>query len=311
MPFMVADSPSEIGRSSFGPARPPGRRRQAGLVSGRGYSGLLDLSRLGGQPLVARRAGGRVRRTVLSHEPIRRAGDRARRAVDFYSKGLARLEGRWAGQGVQGLEYLDLEHPYAADLDIFGAGSLFERLCTARTRAGEETLASWLLKPATPATIRERHEAVAELRPRLDLREDLELLGVDVRGGIDPACAAEWSTGDRVFRGKTVFFVASILGVLGTAALVVWIAWNTLAFLLVMIAVDAVFGQIVSGRVKTVPGRRRSSNSRPHLALGAAPRLERESFQSALLQRLVKSLETDGLTASSPDSPAGPAARCA
>jgi hypothetical protein len=59
---------------------------------------------------------------ALSHEPIRRAGDRARRAVDFYAKGLARLEGRWAGQGVRGLDYLDLEHPYAADLDLFGEG---------------------------------------------------------------------------------------------------------------------------------------------------------------------------------------------
>ena len=71
---------------------------------------------------------------VLSHEPIRRAADRARRAVDFYGKGLARLEGRWAGQGVKGLEFLDVEHPYAADLDLFGEGSLFERLCTAHVR---------------------------------------------------------------------------------------------------------------------------------------------------------------------------------
>jgi MutS domain V len=235
---------------------------------------------------------------ILSHEPVRRAGDRARRAVDFYSKGLARLEGRWAGQGVPGLEYLDLEHPYAADLDLFGVGSLFERLCTARTRAGEETLASWLLKPAEPATIRERHEAVVELRPRLDLREDLELLGVEVRGGIDPAALAEWSTGDRVFRGKTIFVAATILGVLGTLALIVWIAWNTLAFLLVMIAVDALFGQFLSRQVKTVLA---AVDRRTHdlvLLSELLRRLERETFQSALLQRLVKSLETDGLTAS-------------
>ena len=65
-------------------------------------------------------------------------------------------------------------------------------------RGGARLLAA---RPAEPETIRERHEAVNELRPRLDLREDLELLGVEVRGGIDPAALAAWSTGDRVFRG--------------------------------------------------------------------------------------------------------------
>ena len=110
---------------------------------------------------------------VVVHEPIRRRSRRAGRAADFYSRGLARMEDRWAGTGVAGSSYLDLNHPYAADLDLFGEGSLFERLCTARTRSGEETLAAWLLAPAAPETIRERHEAVVELRPRLDLREDL------------------------------------------------------------------------------------------------------------------------------------------
>jgi hypothetical protein len=235
---------------------------------------------------------------VLSHEPIRRAGNRARRAVDFYSKGLARLEGRWAGQGVSGQEYLNLEHPYAADLDLFGEGSLFERLCTARTRAGEEALASWLKNPAPPATIRQRHEAVSELRPRLDLREDLELLGVEVRGGIDPAALADWSTGQRVFTGKTVFVVATILGILGTAAVVVWIVANTLAFLIAMIVVDAVFMRIVSHKVRTVLA---AVDRRTHdlvLLSELLRRLERESFQSTLLKQLVKSLETDGRSAS-------------
>ena len=235
---------------------------------------------------------------ALSHEPIRRAGDRARRAVDFYSKGLARLEGRWAGQGVRGLEYLNLEHPYAADLDLFGEGSLFERLCTARTRAGEEALASWLLAPAAPEMIRQRHEAVSELRPQLDLREDLELLGVEVRGGIDPTALAGWGTSQRVFSGKTVFVIATILGVLGTAALVGWILWNTLALLVVVLAVDGVFVRIVSGRVRAVLA---AVDRRTHdllLLSELLRRLERETFQSAVLKQLVKSLETDGLAAS-------------
>ena len=236
---------------------------------------------------------------VLSHEPIRRAADRARRAVDFYGKGLARLEGRWAGQGVKGLEFLDVEHPYAADLDLFGEGSLFERLCTARMRAGEEALAGWLLGPASIETIRHRHAAVAELRPALDLREDLELLGVEVRGGIDPTALAAWGRSQREFPRKTVSIVAAILAVLGTAALVGWLAGATGLFpLLVVLALDGGFAHLVSKRVGAVLA---AVDQRTHdlvLLSELLSRLERERFEAPLLQKLVKSLETDGLAAS-------------
>jgi MutS domain V len=237
---------------------------------------------------------------VFSHEPIRRAGDRARRAVDFYAKGLARLEGRWAGQGVKGLDFLDVEHPYAADLDLFGEGSIFERLCTARTRAGEEALASWVLAPATAATIRERHAAVTELRPRLDLREDLELLGVEVRGGIDPGALAAWGQSERVFPRKTFFVTATILAVLGTAALVILLASdsNLLLPLLAVLVLDGVFVHFVSNRVRAVLT---AVDRRTHdlvLLSELLSRLEREQFEAPLLQKLVRSLETDGLAAS-------------
>jgi hypothetical protein len=78
---------------------------------------------------------------VLYHGRLRRAQDRARRAAAFYERGLSRLENRWQGNGNPGTEYRQEDHLYAADLDILGNASLFELLCTARTRAGEETLA--------------------------------------------------------------------------------------------------------------------------------------------------------------------------
>src|SRR6266702_3703877 len=78
------------------------------------------------------------------------------RAIHFYEGGIARLEDRWAGIGETGERFPDPSHPYARDLDLFGRASLFELLCTARTRAGEETLARWLLAPAPPDEVRGR-----------------------------------------------------------------------------------------------------------------------------------------------------------
>ena len=48
----------------------------------------------------------------------------ARLAHRFFERGLARLEGHWAGTGDAGESYVDPAHPYAQDLDLFGKGSL-------------------------------------------------------------------------------------------------------------------------------------------------------------------------------------------
>lgn len=113
--------------------------------------------------------------------------------IRFCEDGLARVEDRWVGKGREGLEFLEPEHPYAADLDLFGRGSLFERLCATRTRAGERTLAGWLLAPASTPDIRARQEAVAELRDRFELREELALLAEDVQAEVNPEELARWA----------------------------------------------------------------------------------------------------------------------
>ncbi len=73
------------------------------------------------------------------------------------------------GTGVAGLDFLNLDHPYAADLDLFGQGSLFERLCTARTKAGEAMLACVAPRAGRPGddrrAARGHRRAAAPARP--------------------------------------------------------------------------------------------------------------------------------------------------
>src|SRR5207302_1731192 len=121
-----------------------------------------------------------------------RALTRARWTAGYFQRGLQRLEDSWVGIGPQGDRFLDPAHPYAADLDLFGPGSLFERLCTARTGRGEEMLAAWLLAPASPDEIRERQAAVAELRDRLDFRVDLGVHGGPLTRGVDFSPLLTW-----------------------------------------------------------------------------------------------------------------------
>ena len=110
---------------------------------------------------------------AVLHGRLLRAVTARTRAITFYEQGLARLNGTWAGSGATGERFLQASDPCARDLDLFGRGSLFELLCTARTRAGEETLARWLLAPAPPDEVRARQAAAIDLSPRVRFRESL------------------------------------------------------------------------------------------------------------------------------------------
>ncbi|HEX5236252.1 MAG TPA: mismatch repair protein [Silvibacterium sp.] len=129
------------------------------------------------------------------HERVLRRLRVTRQRTRFYERGLARIEGRWPGTGRQGLQYLEPSHPYGRDLDLFGSGGLFELLCTARTSAGEQTLAGWLLAAAPVREIELRQAAVAELAPRADFQENMALAGEDVRtaGAQTPEALTAWA----------------------------------------------------------------------------------------------------------------------
>ena len=85
---------------------------------------------------------------------------------------LARFSGEWHNFPVTGAEYLRDELPQAQDLSLFGADSIYQYLCAARTKAGRDRLADALSPfPADLALARKRQKAVEELiaRPRLVL----------------------------------------------------------------------------------------------------------------------------------------------
>ena len=122
-----------------------------------------------------------------------RVHSRVQKIVRFYQLGTARLSHRWQGCGDGGMEFLPDRHPYASDLDLFGVGSLFELLCTARTDSGRAMLARWLLNPAEPDEITNRQLAVAELRSMLNFREEWASVGEAQLGQGESSAIADWA----------------------------------------------------------------------------------------------------------------------
>jgi hypothetical protein len=96
--------------------------------------------------------------------------------VEYYNKGAARLARKWDLLD-GGDRFIDQDHFYSRDLDLFGQGSLYQLLCSARTHIARETLAHWMTAPAELGEIHARHEAISELRPRRELPELLATAG--------------------------------------------------------------------------------------------------------------------------------------
>jgi len=232
---------------------------------------------------------------VVTHDRVIRSRQRAERTAGFYEAGMARLEDRWSGAGNGGERHLNAHHPYAADLDLFGRGSLFELLCTARTRGGEDTLARWLLAPASAGEIRARQAAVAELRPRLDLREEVALLGDDVRAGLDPQTLEAWGAAPPIFARRQLRTVALALVVLTAAAAVAWIACGAgpLPFAALIVA-EAVLAAWLRPRVAQVIRAAQHPDRELALLAEMLSRLESEAFATPWLVQRRAALDTDG-----------------
>jgi hypothetical protein len=246
---------------------------------------------------------------LILHDRATRSWYRARRAVAFYEAAQTRLAGGWKGRGQTGARFLAESHLYAADLDLFGPGSLFELLCTTRTRTGEDTLASWLLEPAAPEEIGDRQAAVAELRPQLDLREDLAVLGGAVPTGVDFTGLAAWGAEPTLLNAAWPRWLALGLGVTCTVLLIGWVLSlfglldpetvlgaffyrsGSLPFVVILLPQLALAGWLRSRVQRVLEAVERRGRDVALLA-NLLARLEQARFQAPLLRRMQEALNT-------------------
>ena len=231
---------------------------------------------------------------VVIHDRIIQARNRCARAVAFYENGLARLDDRWAGRGETGERFRDRLHPYSEDLDLFGAGSLFELLSTARTREGEQILAHWLCAPATCDVLFARHAAITELRSRLDLREDLAVMGEEVRTKVRTDALAAWGEQAAVFARRPVRVAATVLSALAIVSFIAWPVWGMRDLALAVVLLNGFFFLRFHERAEQLASA--ASDAARDLALlsGILGRLEREQFVAPRLAELRRMLDTEG-----------------
>ncbi len=214
------------------------------------------------------------------HARVLRDRDLAQRAVTFYKNGIARMEDRWSGIGETGVRFDDPHHVYASDLDLFGDGSLFQLVSTARTRIGEEALAAWLLSPAPVDQVLPRQASVTELRVELDLREDLAVLGEDAGVGVHPDDLVKWAEAPNQLQSSWIPRVAPVLAVLATFAAFAWGYWGIATPFLVLVVVEGLLKYRVRKPMESVLDETEHAFHDLDLLSGVLARVEAHTFHS-------------------------------
>jgi len=255
---------------------------------------------------------------VVAHDRLIRRRRRADAAARFCERGIERVSGTWQGKGFGGSNFETEHHPFAADLDLFGKGSLYELLCIAVTAAGRTTLARWLLNPgaANVADVRDRQGAFDELRDRVDLREEIFVITAEVASEVEEAKLDDWSR-EPALLGRGERIASMIITVCAVAAFAIGIpslisrlvnatnpgampVYSPLASLplLLMIVVVGFFARRMAERVaKVVSAVERREPSLVLLA-GLLNVMERQSFAAPRLIALRTALERNGVPAS-------------
>jgi len=238
---------------------------------------------------------------IAVHDRVIRRLDKQTRVADFYARGLARLDDTWAGTGETGDRFFEATHPYARDLDLFGRGSLFELLSTARTRAGEEVLAQWLLQAAAPEEVKARQGAIAETRNRVAMREQLFTAGIHVRAGIHPEALAAWGEGASSFTARQAQWLPWLLPVLAAlwlATVVYWIATRSWDPVVLMTAVNYAVSYALHRRVDASAEAVEKSASDLLVLAEVLAVIEREGVSTERLVTLRAALDTNHIAAS-------------
>lgn len=233
---------------------------------------------------------------VILHARCIRRLKRARLAEAYYRTALDRLDDKWIDVRPTGEEYYDPQHMYAGDLDLLGRGSLFQLICAARTKLGEETLARWLLGPAETSVIRARQQSVEELRNELDFRETLELLEAETHSEIEQTHLADWVGQPLISIPAPLQWASMITGIFAALSVISWLfSWTGIAPIVVAIIIQVCLLFFVGPQIRELLSQTDEVRDGLPVLSDVLSLIEQREFNSPHLQAIIAALQTDGV----------------
>lgn len=133
---------------------------------------------------------------VVYHNNIFEHKERLDLLVEINEKGLKRISGQFKEFKDNGLEYLEENHPFINDLDVFGHNSIFQYINSTVTKGGKEELVRILKREKlfNEFEIKERQFAIKELGDKAQWRQKLIVEGkMNNSPNIDLLNLLKWS----------------------------------------------------------------------------------------------------------------------
>lgn len=237
---------------------------------------------------------------IKKHEKIKKSMDLAKNLVDINREETQRISMDF-GALFDGAMFVNMDHPYSADLDIFGKNSLFQMLNRAETHGGRVRLQSWLSQPAEAKEITQRQKAVSELTPMVKWRQHLQAHGRQRHERQDQQQVFfEWLMKRDQVRDRLWKRIIPLLAIAGSLALMVCYIAGLISFqwLLLPFVVNGFFLYLIHNYSKTtyqmtVDGVKLLGSIR-NILLG----IEQHTFKNAYLKNLKQELHRTDRAAS-------------
>ena len=112
-----------------------------------------------------------------------------------------------------GEKFIDPNHPYTSDLDIFGQHSIFQLVNRTTTESGSILLSQWLSGSTSNHEIPERQKAIKEISQNLEWRQDFQASGMHFENKkSDYLKLLDWvKEPATLLKNKSIYLIVAIL----------------------------------------------------------------------------------------------------
>ncbi|MGU8435792.1 MutS-related protein [Clostridium perfringens] len=234
------------------------------------------------------------------HEGIVNKISKREALIEVNKKEILRLEGKWREFNDLGGEYLDNKHPFINDLDIFGKNSLFQWINETGTVYGREKLSHLLKLEELPnkEEILLRQEALKELSKKVDFRHEF-IASLKDKKGKKEKYLGEWLKEDSKSISPLLNIFRIIMPVTNIG-ITILVGMNVISWQILLISLVISYGILKLGNKEVIKGLNIFEDLKYRIKtyVEALELIEKENFQSNIIQGIKSNLDMNGKSAS-------------
>ena len=195
-----------------------------------------------------------------------------------------------------GKEFIDSNHNYSVDLNIFGKNSIYNYICRCNTYHGKTILSNWFEKKSKKNHILERQKAVKELSKMVDFRQTLQAIGLSLKNyAFNPHKIIDWSNSKNNFKYHKYLILIIILLLLFNLGLIYLFFINLkLRFLIFLFITNGFIIYITEEKINNTFMNTSNSVKSLKIFSNLLKHIENEEFTSNHLNKLKTQLYIEG-----------------